>query len=200
MEIDNQRKQILIILSIIVLFAAAILPVVLNPSTNVFDSIIRVAALTGFVSLFVASILSSFTRQIYKIFSKPFVKIHHLFAIVGLILITIHPLALAISQMNLAVFIPDVSSLENFLILGGRPAIYIIYIVLFAGFARRMIPKYWKILHGSIYIALLLAYIHGVLIGTDFQNPGIFVLFSSMMVLSLIVLVYKRYVVWKRMK
>lgn len=176
------------------------IPVLIEPSSDISSTIIRYSALTGFVSLFLASVFSGFTRQIYQLFGRSYVQIHHLFAILGLILVTIHPLTLAVKVMSIAVFVPDVSSLENFLILGGRPAIYLIYISLFFGFARRTLPKYWRFFHMSIYIALMLAYIHGVLIGTDFANPIIFVLFTIMIGLSLFVLVYKRYVTWKRKK
>lgn len=188
----------LIIVSFLILYAAVSLPVIFNPSLEWTSSIVRFAALTGFVSLFLSTLTSAFTRQIYQIFSRPFMKIHHVFAALGLILITIHPAVLAIVSMDLSIFLPDFSSLEIFLALGGRPALLLVYVAVIAVFLRRSIVSYWRIVHGLVYVALVLAYIHGIWIGTDLANPFVAGLFAAMLAISFLVLFYKRYIAWKR--
>lgn len=198
--ISNQTKRLLIVILFVVLYVAVSLPVLLNPSSEWTGSLVRFCALAGFTSLFLSAVLSAFTREVYQIFSRPFMGLHHIFAAAGMILITVHPLTLAILSMDLTVFLPDFSSLEAFLALGGRAAIYLFYFALAAAFARRAVPKYWRFVHGFIYVGLVLAYVHGLLIGTDFVNPMIAGLFTVMLAISFLVLFYKRYLTWKRQK
>ncbi|TFF95675.1 hypothetical protein EU546_02840 [Candidatus Thorarchaeota archaeon] len=195
---SNQTKRTLLIVSFILLYVAVSLPILLSPSPEWTDSLVRFCALAGFTSLFLSTVLSAFTREVYKIFSRPFMGVHHIFAVAGMILITIHPLTLAVVSLDLTVFIPDVSSLDAFLALGGRAAIYLFYIALVGAFARRVVPKYWRFIHGLVYVGLVLAYVHGLLIGTDFANPFVSVLFTVMLAASFLVLLYRRYLTWKR--
>ncbi|MGV9169880.1 MAG: ferric reductase-like transmembrane domain-containing protein [Promethearchaeia archaeon] len=199
-ESDKTIQKSLIVLSFVALYIGVSQSVVLNPSEEFTNSIIRLAALNGFVSLFLATALAAFTREIYQIFSRPFMAIHHVLAAIGLILITIHPVVLAITSMDASIFLPDVSSWEAFLSLGGRPALILVYVAVIAGFFRRHILNYWRIVHGLVYVALVLAYIHGIWIGTDLANPLVAGLFTIMLVISFLVLIHKRYRVWKRRK
>jgi hypothetical protein len=148
--------------------------------------------------MFIATTMSPFMVQLYKIFGKPFVKQHHVYSIFGLIMVTLHPVVFAISVMNILVFIPDVSSWLAFWELAGRPALIIIYIGALAAILRTKMKNYWRFFHYLNYIALLFAYVHGVLIGTDFQNPGIFILFTIMLVISIGTFGYKRYQTYTR--
>lgn len=183
-----------------VLYVAVALPVLLNPSSEWTGSLIRFAALAGFTSLFLSTVVSAFTREIYQIFSRPYTEIHHLFAAAGMILMTLHPVTIFAVSMDLTIFLPVFSSLEAFLALGGRAAFYLFYIALLAAFARRAVPKYWRFVHGLVYVGLVLAYVHGLLIGTDFVNPLVLGLFTVMLAISFLVLLYKRYLTWKRQK
>ncbi len=197
-KISNRTWKSLIIMIILALYVVVSLPVLLNPSPEWTGSLVRLSALAGFTSLFLSTVLSAFTREIYQIFSRPFMGVHHIFAAAGMILITVHPLTLAILSMDVTVFFPVFSSLEAFLSLGGRAAIYLFYFALAAAFARRAVPKYWRFVHGLVYVGLVLAYIHGLMIGTDFANPLVSGLFTVMFAISFLVLFYKRYVTWKR--
>ena len=98
---QNKGKAILIILSTMSLYILIIVMFLLTPSTDAFNFIIRFGALIGFTSMFLATLMTPFMVQLYKIFGKPFIKIHHLYSISGLILITLHPIAFAISKLNI---------------------------------------------------------------------------------------------------
>ena len=195
---ELNKKGIALISINLLLFIVVFVLFLLTPPSDAFSFFIRLGALFGFTSMFIATSMSPFMVQLYKIFGKPFVKQHHIYSIFGLIMVTLHPVVFAISVMNILVFIPDVSSWLAFWELAGRPALIIIYIGALAAILRTKMKKYWRLFHYLNYIALLFAYVHGVLIGTDFQNPGIFILFTIMLVISLGTFGYKRYQTYTR--
>lgn len=195
---DLNKKAIGLISITLLLFVVVFVLFTLTPISDAYSFFIRLGALFGFTAMFIATTMSPFMVQLYKIFGKPFVKLHHLYSISGLIMVTLHPVVFAIFVMNILVFIPDISSWISFWELAGRPALIIIYIAALAAVLRTKMKKYWKFFHYLNYIALIFAYVHGVLIGTDFQNPGIFILFTIMLVISLGTFGFKRYQTYQR--
>ena len=196
----KRTNALLFYLAILSLYSLVIILFLLTAIRNPYDFFIRICALLGFTSIFIASIMSPFMVQIYKYFGKSFIKVHHLFSISGLILATIHPIAFAIYQMNIAVFVPVFYPFYDFWLLAGRPALIIIYIAVLAGVLRKKIPNHWKQIHFLNYVALFFGLIHGILIGTDFKNPAILILFSIMIICAFCGLIYKRYTIFKRKK
>lgn len=128
----------------VVLFALAVslIAYFLN-AVNPYNLAARLFALNGFIALSIASILTAFLKEVTLFFKKPFTRIHHYFAATGLVLITLHPITLAVQLMNPAVFLPNINSLYLFLFFGGRQALIIIYIALAAVLLRRKISTYW---------------------------------------------------------
>ncbi|MFX1417882.1 MAG: hypothetical protein ACFE9N_03055 [Promethearchaeota archaeon] len=195
-----KKEAILIIASTLCLYILILVFFLLTPFSDVFNFIIRFGSIFGFTSMFIATMMTPFAVQLYKFFGKPFIKIHHLYSIAGLILITLHPIAFAIMRLDITVFVPDFTSWYGFWSLGGRLALILIYIAVLGALLRKKIQKNWRIIHVLNYVALFLAYVHGVLIGTDFQNLGILIIFTIMIILSFSVLIYKRYLSYKRKK
>ncbi|MBN1216274.1 MAG: ferric reductase-like transmembrane domain-containing protein [Candidatus Lokiarchaeota archaeon] len=195
---STKRNRILLIIGNILVIILLIIKIL--PSENIFDGIIRFAALYGFICLFIATILTLYLPKIYKIFGKTFIKIHHIYSILGLILVTIHPIAFAIEQLDITVFIPIFYPWIDFWKLAGRPALILIYLAIVAVILRKKISKIWRYLHSLNYIAILFAYIHGALIGTDFQDPFIFITFTIFSSLVILTLLYKRYLKIKMKK
>ncbi|UCC19173.1 MAG: hypothetical protein JSV62_13890 [Promethearchaeota archaeon] len=195
-----KKEAIIIIASALSLYILILVFFLLTPFLDGFDFIIRFGAIFGFTSMFITTMMTPFAVQLYKIFGKPFIKVHHLFSIAGLVLITLHPVAFAIMRLDIAVFLPDFTSWYGFWSLGGRLALILIYIAVLGALLRKKIQKNWRIIHVLNYVALFLAYVHGVLIGTDFQNLGILIIFTIMIILSFSVLIYKRYLNFKRKK
>ncbi len=195
---STKRNILFLIIGNVLILILLIIKIV--PIKNSLDLIIRFAALFGFICLFIATILTSFIPKIYKIFGKSFMKIHHIYSILGLILITIHPFAFAIDQLDITIFIPIFYPWNDFWRLAGRPALILIYVAIIAVILRKKISKIWRYLHALNYVALFFAYIHGVLIGTDFQDPTIFIIFTVMIIISIISFFYKRYLKFKKKK
>jgi len=154
---------------------------------------VRLFALTGFYFLSVSVLLTPFVREIYQIFGKPFQFLHHIFGALGLAGATIHPVVFAVEVSNISVFIPDLSGWTIFWELAGRPAFFIIYIAVISAFFRRKVGKHWRSLHSLMYLALVFIFFHGYLIGTDFENLGVLVIFTVLFAASMAAPFYKRY-------
>jgi sulfoxide reductase heme-binding subunit YedZ len=197
---EKKTNTLLFYLAIISLYILVSILFILTAIRDSYDFFVRIFALLGFTSLFIASMMSPFMVQIYKYFGKKFINIHHFFSIIGLILITIHPVAFALSKMDITVFVPVFYPFYDFWLLAGRPALILIYIAVVAGTLRNKIPIYWKHIHVLNYVALFFGLIHGILIGTDFKNPAILILFSIMTICVFCGLIYKRYTIFKRNK
>lgn len=197
---EFSKKAIGLISINILLFVIVFILFLLTPISDIYSFLIRLGALFGFTAMFIATTMSSFMVQLYKIFGQPFVKQHHIYSIFGLIMATLHPVTFAIFVMDITVFIPDVSSWISFWELAGRPALILIYIATLAAVLRKKVKTSWKYFHYLNYVALIFIYVHGVLIGTDFQNPGIFALFTAMVIISTGTFGYKRYQAYQRNK
>jgi DMSO/TMAO reductase YedYZ heme-binding membrane subunit len=154
---------------------------------------IRLFALNGFIALSISAIMTPFLKEITIYLRKPFLRVHHCFAALGLTLITLHPIFLAIQRLNPAVFLPTVGSFDMFMINGGRQALIIIYIAFVAVILRRKIVSYWRPFHALMYVALFFGIAHANLIGTDFQNIIVLISLNALFVASILAFVLKRW-------
>jgi hypothetical protein len=152
---------------------------------------IRVTGLIGFASLFVSVIMSNFFEE-YKEKNKKNLFSHHLFSIIGIVLITLHPVILAINKADIGVFLPKIDSWEIFWELAGRPALILLYIGFVTGILLKLYKKSLRALHMIVYIALFFGLVHATLIGTDFQNPYIMFIFVVLFIITIYVLIDKR--------
>ena len=167
---DKRKKQFLILSGGFSLYIIIFIIYILDTRANVLEEFISFFALFGLLSLFISSIMAAFTREIYKIFGKPFKKVHHYIALSALILITTHPILVAIYNTDASVFVPDFSSNYAFWSLAGRPALYLIFIAVIAGFLQPKIKRYWRYIHGLNYVALVFGVVHGMLIGSNLSR------------------------------
>lgn len=194
---ENKIKQYIIYLSILALFLIQLIVMFSTGVEEALGFIYRLAGLFGLTSLFIAIISSSFIKQISKIFETTYIRWHHYFSILGLILITLHPIAMAIDFGDLTIFIPDFSSWTAFWELAGRPALYIAYVASLGVLLRKSIQKYWRYVHGLIYVTFIFGAVHGLLIGDDLANPFLYVVYIIMLVVVVLNFIYKRYLKYK---
>ena len=153
----------------------------------------RISALTGLTSLFIAILLSLLVKESKRIFGVYYLKIHHTFSFLGLILISLHPVFLAIDFKNADIFIPTFSSWYDFFKNAGRPALYLIYIAVLAALLRKSMVKHWKYVHGLLYPAFLLGAIHSILNGRDLKIPILSILFMVEIIIVITIFCYRRY-------
>jgi len=187
------RMGYLVLVSIAILLLLSVVVVAIHPSLSIYTNGIRLAGLAGFSLLAIAAIMTPWVREIHQTFGSSFLSIHHLFSITGLILITLHPVLLAVRLMNALVFLPRLGSLQVVLSNAGRPSLILIYIALAGVMLRRVMPGYWRFFHALIWVALLLGIVHGNLVGTDMKNPIVFVTFNSLMAVALGAFLLKRF-------
>jgi DMSO/TMAO reductase YedYZ heme-binding membrane subunit len=189
-----KRAGVFFLLGIVGL--AVVIAVLFLPNVAEADptrSAVRFFALYGYLFLSVATLVTPFLREVTQVFGKPFLKVHHSFAVLGVILITLHPVFNAIESLNLTVFVPRFDSWNLFWLLAGRPAFILIYVAVFAAFLRFKAPKYWRVFHALMYVVLLFGVVHANLIGNDFKNLGIMIIFNALFIASLAGLTFKRY-------
>jgi DMSO/TMAO reductase YedYZ heme-binding membrane subunit len=180
-----------VIIAVLVLPEA--LPEVAEEEEGLVHVLVRLFGLYGFLFLGVATLITPFLKEVTQAFGKPFLRIHHAFSILGIIFITLHPVFNAIQRLSLSVFVPRFDSWERFWMFAGRPAFIILYIALLAAFLRAKAPKYWRPFHALMYIVLLFGIVHANLIGDDFGNVGIMIIFNALFVASIAVFAIKRF-------
>ena len=144
--------------------------IAMQPWGAPIDVLIRATALLGYQAVFLAIFSSAYVRQMVRTFGRPFVQVHHVVSVAGLVLITLHPVAAAVRASSLSVFLPRFDSLLVFLQLGGRPAWYLLVIASLTAAFRRSIGRLWRTIHMLNYVAFLLGTVHALMIGTDFQH------------------------------
>jgi hypothetical protein len=159
--------------------------------------LVRLFALYGFLFVGIAALTTPFLAEITVAFGKPFIKVHHTFAAVGLVLITLHPVFYAVQRLSLGVFVPRFDSWGVFWALAGRPALYLLYVGVGAVLLRMKIPRYWRILHALVYVVLFFGIVHGNLLGEDFANLGITLTLDGLFAASMAGLLYKRYKIYR---
>ena len=163
---DKQFYLIYVIILVIVLFITYIL---LQSPGEPSRMIARFAATFGYLAIFFSILSSEYMARMKKISGMPFLKAHHTLARIGILLIVIHPLALALGGQGFRIFLPVLYPVDLFLALGGRTAFY--PFLLAAGIALyRKKYKSWRKVHYLSYLAFLLVSAHALLIGTDFES------------------------------
>ena len=124
--------------------------------------------------------MTPFLKEITLFFKGSFVKIHHYFAAAGLILITLHPIAVVIRALNLSALLPHFDSLYIFFLFGGSIALILIYVAFGAVLLRRKITAYWRYFHAFMYLALFFGVVHANLGGIDLQNIYVMVFYDGL--------------------
>jgi predicted ferric reductase len=189
-----KREGAIFLLGIVVL--AVIIALLFSPPAPEEDPTrvaVRFFGLYGFLFLSVATLTTPFLREVTQAFGKPFLKVHHVFSILGIVFISLHPVFNAIERFSLSVFVPNFDSWDRFWLLAGRPAFIILYVAVVAALLRVKAPKYWRPFHALMYVVLLFGIVHANLIGNDFESLGIMFIFNALFIASLAGLVVKRY-------
>jgi hypothetical protein len=161
--------------------------------TDILTLSLRLFALNGYISLSVAAIMTPFLKEITLFFKKSFTKVHHYFAVAGLLLISLHPIAVFIQALSPAVFLPNFMSLYLFFFYGGVVALILIYVAFGAALLRRKIVTFWRPFHMFIYLALFVGVVHANLRGTDFSKLYIKIIYDALFAGAVISFCLKRF-------
>ncbi len=152
----------------------------------------RAAALFGYSAVFLTILSNEYMREMKKLFGQPFLRVHHILAVVGLALIGAHPIAVALVTRDPTAFIPRFDSLDVFLTLGGRPALYLFLTAALAAALRRRAQNVWRFIHWLNYVAFGLAFVHAWLLGANASHGLLALIWPAMFAIVLLVFVHKR--------
>ncbi len=130
---NKRLKQVIVLSSVFLLYLAVFLVFILGDRFDVMYDFVRILALFGLLTLFVSSIMTAFTKEIFQLFGKPFKKIHHIVAYFGLSLIILHPVFLVIYTKMPEFLLPRFDSWIVFWTFAGIPALYLIILASIAG-------------------------------------------------------------------
>lgn len=174
----------------VALYTAIVVYTLSRTTAPLAYNIARAAGLFGYGTLFVTILSHEYMREMRKLFGKPFVTVHHILAVTGLVLVTLHPALMAILMRDPRQFVPRFDSLRTFLLLGGRPALYLILIAVLAAIVRRRLKDTWKVIHWLSYVAFVLVFAHSWLLGGNVSTSML--KFVSPLMLLTVVVVFLR--------
>lgn len=186
-----RKTWYLVLVGIVILILVSGL-ISLQPYGSPLNWLIRGAALMGYLAIFLSIVSSAYVRQVYRVFGRPFIKVHHILSVTGLTLVTLHPLGAAINAASPSVFLPRFDSWAVFLELGGRPAWYLIAAASLAAVLRRAIGQNWRAIHFLNYAAFLLGTVHAIMIGTDFQHTIVKAVSVALALVVVVIFIQRR--------
>lgn len=166
---SSQGNLYLALIAVVVLAIAVIL-LLINSAGSLLGNLIRLFALTGYLLMFLAIVSTAYIRQMLKLFGRPFLRVHHYASIGSLVLVTLHPLSVAIQSSSLSVFVPNLSSVYSFFQRGGSVAWYLVVIATIAVILRQSLKQQWRTIHMLTYVTFWFATIHAILLGSNLQN------------------------------
>ncbi len=157
------------------------------------DLTVRLLALNGYLALAIAAVMDPFLKEITLFFKKPWMKVHHNFAAVGLMLITLHPIFVVLLTMNPAIVLPNFNSPYFFFLYGGSIALIILYVAFGAVLLRRKMVNYWRYFHMLMYLALFFGVVHANLFGVDLQTIALQVVYIGLFAATVFAFALKRW-------
>ena len=161
-----------------------------TPSSGALN-LARAMGLAGYIALFLAILSSEFTQEMQQLYGRPYLVVHHWLARLALVLVLLHPVAMALLTNDRTAFAPRFDSLPAFLANGGRLAVYLILGATAAGFLRSRIKAFWRYIHWLNYAAFFLIFAHAWLLGANVPHGILSVLWPAMAVVVLIVFIHK---------
>lgn len=167
------RKSIatLLLPPLVIFSAITVYHLLWIPSPNPVYATIRASGILAYAFSFLAIVASAFPREITRLTGDPFIRAHHIFAAGGLVLMAIHGLSVLLFFRTLSVFVPDLGSLRDFLMFGGRVALPLFILTAATARFSRSVP-FWRKIHILNYAAFFLVTAHALMIGTDFDSTS----------------------------
>ncbi len=159
---------------------------------NALDLTVRLLALNGYIAVSIAAVMTPFLKEITLFFKKPFTKVHHYFAAVGLTLLTVHSITAVVLLANPFVLLPNVASIYLFFAFGGSVALIALYVAFVAVLLRRKIAAHWRPFHALMYLALFFGVVHANLLGPDFLSWTFKVVFDGLFAATMVAFALKR--------
>jgi sulfoxide reductase heme-binding subunit YedZ len=169
MAAERRRRTWTLVLVGVVAIALSAALLAGQPLGTALRFSIRASAILGYEALFLVAVSSAYMSQMMRLFGRPFLKVHHFLSVSALVLMTLHPLGLAVEAASLSILVPRLGSLETVLRLGGRPAWFLFALASLSAAVRWPAGRGWRFVHLVNYVAFALSTAHALMIGRDFQ-------------------------------
>jgi len=186
---ENTR---ILIAGVVLALSLAGAVVALDPLSASTEGVIRVAAVSGYLTIFLAVLSSNYMRELTRFFGRAFVRVHHVASITALVALLVHAATVAWRAGSVSVVVPLLSSARAFFSQGGRPALWLILIAAAVALLRKKIGTQWKMIHRLNYLAFLLGTIHAQMLGRNFQHLAVRIVSAAMAAGVAAVFVLKR--------
>jgi methionine sulfoxide reductase heme-binding subunit len=187
-------------IGVLAVLLTALLITLSPPETHggVLKSLIRGAALLAYQLVFLSIVSSAYLRQMLRWFGHPFIRVHHILSVTGLVLVALHPIGVAWDNQSLNVFVPVIGSWVSFFSTGGRVAWVLLALGVLAALLRKRIGQSWRVIHYLNYAAFWLVSAHALLLGTNTQRLVVRIVVVAMCVAIAAVFIQKRLLARKR--
>jgi DMSO/TMAO reductase YedYZ heme-binding membrane subunit len=159
--------------------------ITLDPIAFPVNGLVRAAAVTGYICIFLAVVSSNYMRELTKFFGRPFIRVHHIASLTALSALVIHAVTVAWSWKMPAIFIPSMDMPQAL-------AFWLLAMAALSAFFRKTIGKRWKYVHWINYLVFLLGTIHAQALGANFQHLGIRIISIVMALIVVFLFVWKR--------
>jgi len=170
----------------------AVTVVALDPLSASIEGAIRMGAVLGYLTVFLAALSSNYMRELTRFFGRAFVRVHHVASLTALVALLVHAATVVWRAGSVSVVVPLLSSARAFFSQGGRPALWLILIAAAVALLRKKIGTQWKMIHRLNYLAFLLGTIHAQMLGRNFQHLAVRIVSAAMAAGVVAVFVLKR--------
>ena len=174
-----------LVLGALVLILLVVGTVTLDQIALPVYGLVRMAAVTGYLCIFLAVVSSNYMRELTKYFGRPFIRVHHIVSLTALAVLTIHAVTVAWIWKMPAIFIPSVDMPQAL-------AFWLLAVAALAAVFRKAIGKRWKIVHWINYLVFLLGTLHAQTLGANFQHLAIRIVSVIMALIVVFLFVWKR--------
>ncbi|MHB0875381.1 MAG: hypothetical protein ACYC5O_04975 [Anaerolineae bacterium] len=185
------RPWLLAVIAAVEVLLTAVL-LLIRPPASLGWLVIRVASLLGYQTMFLVIVSSAYLRQMLRWFGRPFLKVHHLATLVGLALITLHPIAVVLQMAAARLLLPQFQSLRSFFQYGGAPALYLFVVAALVAVCRKSLGNNWRLLHMLAYLGFAFATLHAIMLGEDFAGLALRAVAVAMLAVVVYVAVERR--------
>ncbi len=188
---SKPKNTVYLILLVLAVLLASVGLVILDPPGSLSYGIVRVTALIAYQAIFLSIVSSVYLTQLVRFFGRPFIKVHHVVSIAGLVSMMLHPLMLAWEVGSWSVFVPRWWPPVDFIRFSGRVVWPLVGLAALAAWLRSK-WKSWRVVHYLNYVAFWLVTGHAILIGTNFQSLIVRIVAVAMVLATIAVLIRKR--------
>jgi methionine sulfoxide reductase heme-binding subunit len=163
------RNNWVFVVTFLTLLALAIAFLLLTGQPAIAFAPMRILAFMAYLLTYISILGVLYNQELVRIFGRMFIKVHHVMTFTALSLMVLHPIFILFGGYPLYYLLPDFTTPLNAFARNGPIALLLFAIAAVAAVLRATVKKSWRTVHWLVYLAFLVASVHAVLLGTNFQ-------------------------------